>query len=162
MKITVFFSLIFLTIILITSCESSKGLLDPTYFFGKFHGITYTDDHGNIIKEDPDDWHYVTESFPPFPPTSFQFFPAYPNPIVVTIITFSYCLSEDSHIVINIESENGIVKNLVNDYKCTGNYSITYNLRDNNNQQLQPGVYRCILEVNGKKYYGDFWFKDEL
>lgn len=162
MKFIVLLFLVFLTNILITGCESSEGLLDPTYFFGKFHGITYTDEYGNILEIDPNDWHYNNGLNQPFPISTVNFLPACPNPInihthtTLRIVIFSTC-----HIKIYVESENGVVKNLVNDVFEVGNHSIVYNLTDNNNIDLPPGVYRCFLESEGKKYYGDIWIKEE-
>lgn len=162
MRIAFFFSLILLISILITSCDKAEGLLDPTYFFGKFHGITYTDNQGNIIKEDPNDWHYDKETNRPFFSTSIEFKPAYPNPISVdSYITLEFSIPEDNYAIIYIESEQGVVRYLTNNYFATGYHQFIYNLKDENGQSLQPGVYRCFMEAKGETYFGDIWIKEE-
>ena len=134
MKFVVLLFLVFLTNILITGCESSEGLLDPTYFFGKFHGITYTDEYGNILEIDPNDWHYNNGLNQPFPISTVNFLPAYPNPINFgSCTTLTFTNLSTCHVNIYVESENGIVKNLINDLFEVGYHSIVYNLRDNNN-----------------------------
>ena len=156
------FCLIFLLCFLITSCEKTEGLLDPTYFFGKFHGITFTDSQANIIKEDPNDWYYEEETENSYP-TSIQFKPAYPNPIFVgteTLLTFS--IIEASSVFIYIESDNGVVKIIFNGHVPIGNHQINFHSKDDNNNNLPSGVYRCFMETGGNIYYGDVWIKDDF
>ena len=65
----------------------------------------------------------------------------YPNPFNPET-TIAYSVKDAGAVSIEIYNAKGqLVKTLVNEHKATGNYSIVWNGRDNNNQAVSSGVY---------------------
>ena len=65
----------------------------------------------------------------------------YPNPFNPET-TISYSVKDAGAVSIEIYNAKGqLVRTLVNEHKATGNYSIVWNGRDNNNQAVSSGVY---------------------
>ncbi len=74
----------------------------------------------------------------------------YPNPFNPET-TISYSVKESSPVTIEIYNVKGqIVKTLVNENKASGNYSVVWNGRDNNQQAVSSGVY--FYKMNAGKY----------
>jgi hypothetical protein len=74
----------------------------------------------------------------------------YPNPFTnKTNITFE--INAESKVVLEIYSLNGQkIKQLVNNEMSAGKHSIQWNSRNENNTQVEPGVYVCRLQVGNE------------
>ena len=97
----------------------------------------------------------------PIVPSIFSFYPAYPNPVEIgNDIRLRFSLPQAGFVEILIKSENNlIIKTLVNRTCEAGSYIVSWNLTNDNNKKVQPGVYRCFLIFNEYDCYGDIWIK---
>jgi hypothetical protein len=77
----------------------------------------------------------------------------YPNPFSIhTNIKFE--ITAKSKVVLEIYSLNGQkIKQLANTEMSAGNYSIPWNARDENNSNVEPGVYVCRMLVGNKSEF---------
>ena len=74
----------------------------------------------------------------------------YPNPFN-PITTINYYLIENSKVEINIYNIKGQkVKQLINEHLSTGQHSVIWNGKDDNNKLVSSGVYLYKLNVNNK------------
>ena len=74
----------------------------------------------------------------------------YPNPFNPET-TITYSVKDAGPISIEIYNAKGqLVKTLVNEHKASGNYSIVWNGRDNNNQAVSSGIY--FYKMQAGKY----------
>lgn len=128
-----------------------------------FEGITQTDEYGQIIYDDLDDWQWddqtdlVDGGMKPVP---YRVYPAYPNPAIGSIgIRFQLPqLSDVELCIINIRGET--IRGLVRSRKEGGVYRVVWDLCDEEGCKISPGIYRCIFKVNGFESYGDIEVED--
>ena len=83
-------------------------------------------------------------------------YPAFPNPAITnTFILFD--LAEASLInMIIIDENNNLVKYLYENFTLdAGVHYTNWDLTDNDDQRVEPGLYRCIIEFNSKICMGD-------
>ncbi|MCK5051739.1 MAG: T9SS type A sorting domain-containing protein, partial [Candidatus Cloacimonetes bacterium] len=65
----------------------------------------------------------------------------YPNPFN-PVTTIAYSIRETGKVTLQVYNIKGqLVKTLVNDVRETGNYTVTWNSRDNSNKTVASGVY---------------------
>jgi len=148
--------LLILFIAFILNCDEAEGPFDPTYFTS-FSGITFTDEAGNLIKIDPDDWLFSSDI------GSYSFYPAYPNPISQSgLISLRYSIPTSSYIKIEIiDIQNFSVKLLVEQNSEAGLYMVIWDLTDFSNAKVAPGVYRCLFSLGEVTGHGDIWIKSK-
>jgi hypothetical protein len=73
----------------------------------------------------------------------------HPNP-ARTYSTISYSLRNEGAVSLSIYDVSGrLVRNLIGGYQKPDVYSIVWNGRDCNNRSVAPGVYFCMLNVDG-------------
>lgn len=155
-----FFLFLLNAFILILSCSNEKGFFDPTYWNKGFQGITFTDELGEIIREDPDDWKYRTdtEGFPKYA----AIYPAYPNPVSLGKgIYFQFQLPKRANVKLVIVNDNyNTLRVLCDGPHPAGFYSVMWDLKDDREWLMLKGVYRCLFFVNENQIsYGDIWIK---
>lgn len=144
----------------------------PTQTNNIFWGITRTNEIGEIISEDSDDWKHDTNWLyndiylsykdslsTPSPPDSlpdhlipinFQFKPAYPNPSS-TEFTMKIAFPTFSEVFVAvINQSNDIIKLLLLRHQVPGILFIQFNLMDDEGNSLSSGIYRCIYRFEDK------------
>lgn len=78
----------------------------------------------------------------------FTLHPAYPNPSN-PVTTLRYELPDYGPVKLTVYDINGhAVCELVNTAQHAGEYSVVWNGRDGQNQQVSSGIYICRLETN--------------
>ncbi|MCD4818808.1 MAG: T9SS type A sorting domain-containing protein [Candidatus Cloacimonetes bacterium] len=89
------------------------------------------------------------EEIPEFP-NIYSLSPNYPNPFnPETTIDFS--LKETDNVSLKVYNIKGqLVKTLVNEKKETGNHSIVWNGKDNNDRKVSSGVY--FYQINADEF----------
>ena len=114
-----------------------------------FSGITETDEEGNILSEDPDDWCYGGGH------DSYTLF-AYPNP-ASEIIMIAYYIPASGPVRIRIMVPGCIpVRTLLDTEVDAGTAGFAvWNFIDESGARVRPGIYRCWLEAGGLQCYGD-------
>ena len=130
----------------------SKRDINPRQKIHPFQGITETDEVGNIISVDPDDWCYAGE------PGVYAFLPAYPNP-TEGACTITFVLPEAADVSIMITKWVGdpirIVRRLVNGEYAAGTHTIVWDGRDDDGDWLGADVYRVLMTAGDFSCYGD-------
>jgi hypothetical protein len=80
-------------------------------------------------------------------PSDFSLKQNYPNPFNPAT-TIEYSLPKRGHVTIEIFNLLGQkVRTLMDEYKSTGNYTITWDGTDNSGNQLSTGIYFCRLHA---------------
>ena len=129
-----------------------KKDINPRQKIHPFQGITETDEVGNIISVDPDDWCYATE------PGVYAFLPAYPNP-TEGACTLTFVLPEAADVNIMITKWVGdpirIVRRLVNGEYAAGTHTVVWDGRDDDGDLLGADVYRVLMTAGDFTCYGD-------
>jgi len=75
-----------------------------------------------------------------------------PNP-AGSIINISYQLNSDQFVDLSITDLIGKkIKTLVESYQTIGEHIITWNALDNKGKNVLPGLYLCVLIVNGNSH----------
>lgn len=83
----------------------------------------------------------------PCPQTNLDIYPNPFNPIT----NISFNLTEDSKVVIEVFNVKGQkVSTLENSYLLKGNHTISWNSKNNNNNDLASGIYFCRFATNNK------------
>lgn len=74
----------------------------------------------------------------------------YPNPAKNNLI-IKYAVPEQGNVSLKIYNMMGqVVKLLVGEYKCSGKYNVSWNGRNELNQNVSSGNYLCRYTLNGK------------
>ena len=145
--------LLILLVFVSFSCKSDTfQLFDPTYFGEGFKGITFTNDDGEILKEDSLDWcsekNYLIGNY--------SFGPAYPNPIIQgDSFNLRFAIPKETFVkiyIINSNYEN--IQTVINSRKLAGIYSVRINT-----QKLIPSIYRVVFISGLFSCSGDIWIK---
>jgi len=77
----------------------------------------------------------------PNSPVSYFLFENYPNPFN-PVTTIKYAISQAANVSLKVYNIKGqLVKTLVNENKETGNHSVVWNGKDNNEKPVSSGVY---------------------
>ncbi len=162
MKITAHF--IILCFVTLISCSDEKGITDPTLFNHKYRGITFTDEYGNILQEDKNDWrlsHYLDPyNFIPtvvqdnnLLPQVFSISPLYPNPYYgFSVLRFSLPKTTEVEILLYDENDNFTII-IENQIQTAGTHMVFFN------NISKRGVYRCQYRFGEYIGYGDIWYK---
>lgn len=118
-----------------TSGLATGILADPGGWFGKIIVKIVNDAASTTISENP---VVPNESF---------LQQNYPNPFYPET-TIEYSVQQSSQVELNIYNNMGqLVKNLVNDYKTTGEYSVVWDCKDNLGQAMPSGNYLYQIRV---------------
>ena len=128
------------------------------HFGTTFKGITFTDAEGMIIKLDPDDWLFSTIDSKNYVLT------AYPNPVTMSQnIVIPFYVQQGNIVEIEIiNTQNILVKKLMQKYVDAIYYGeVVWNLTDNFNSKVLPGVYRCKFKLGDITGHGDIWVKPD-
>ena len=137
-----------LLILFIFHMNCGQGAMDPGSEY--FTGITRTDENGNILQDDPDDWQPRRNMIDPL-----SVGPAYPNPFNnITTINFNTGRRMNVRITVNA-TPSQVVKILVDQSFHTGMYQYQLDMTD-----YDPGMYRVYFtakdqEDNIYTSYGD-------
>jgi hypothetical protein len=79
--------------------------------------------------------------------------PAKPNPVTNGLSRISFSIAEPSKVTLKIYDASGrLVKTLVNEFKSSGVYSVTWNCRDDYNRKVAEGVYFYTLETPKQQF----------
>jgi hypothetical protein len=156
---------------------SQNSVFNPTLYKNCFHGITFTNENGEINGFiDPDDWQFyrgTSPYFPPIPPgytgTSSEpgnviypiasdIKPAYPNPTndaVAIEFAFGYAVNW-ALIIIN---EQFVIVDSLSGHSDAGVTKIVYSFRPDNANRLRGGFYRVIYRFGHYTGHGDIWIR---
>ena len=136
------------------SCDDTKNPVDSSK---SFTGISYTDENGIITKDDTNDWQpRITFPLPDLLSSE----PAYPNPTNNTI-TIIYGLAKQADVLIEIYREPGeVIKTLANEPLTAGKYTIIWDTKDNDGNDVSNGIFRVKIVAESNKVeiyetYGD-------
>ncbi|MEW6686019.1 MAG: FlgD immunoglobulin-like domain containing protein [Candidatus Edwardsbacteria bacterium] len=156
------------TLLLLVGC-SKRFLREPQVFWG----ITKTNEEGDIISADPDDWRSGNESsqnsqdkqqfpssYPIYPiPTIFKIGPAYPNPATGQV-RIECQLPASAKVCMFIVNEQGkIVRKMMVGKLAPGYYLQIWDIRDEEGNQVPPGIYRCYFQSKLFESHGDIEIK---
>ena len=132
---------------LVSGCKS--GPESPSE---KFSGITETDQDGNIISIDPEDWIDVE---------GLDVSPALPNPFSSNIlIPFTLTYSDSTRVIVRIHSSpTQRVKLLLDSILSPGEFTILWDGRDDQRTPVAPGIYRCFIKAGNSETFGDLQLK---
>ena len=145
-------------------CSNENTIFDPTLWSKTFKGITFTDENGNVLGGDLSDWCYQGDngsSNSGTVPMRFGFGPAYPNPVERAnsmTVTFPLAKSSFCHLYV-INGDLITVKTLITGILPAGLHSVRWNLDNNSEIKLLPGVYRMIFETDVFNCHGDIWIQ---
>jgi hypothetical protein len=120
-----------------------------------FDGILETDEVGAILGGDPDDWCLDPGGEPP---TQIAFGPAYPNPATgQAAISYALPTGEPAGAVSIkiVDGECGVVRTLVEGAQPAGMHTVVWDLRDENGDVVEPGLYRAIFTKSSFECHGD-------
>ena len=130
----------------------------------KFSGITETNEEGQILKIDSDDWRVIqrSKSASILPnillqliPTKINVLAGYPNP-TSDKITIGIEIPERTNLKIYIINEKNEQIRLLVDQVFDASYLLfVWDLKDSNEKKLEPGVYRCQIDAGHWYSYGD-------
>jgi len=137
----------------ISSCNYDEPqLFDPTYFGESIKGITFVDETGEILKEDPSDWCIGTNHLV----SNYSFGPAYPNPVTKgKSFTIRFSLPKSTFLEIYIiNTKFQITNTIVNSQLAAGIYSLNINT-----DEMVPNIYRLMFKSEGFSCSGDVWIK---
>ncbi len=113
-------------------------------------GIQCVSDDAFIFFVDDVGVFVVSTDDPIAPVVATELHSNYPNPFNPET-TITYSVKDASPVSIEIYNAKGqLVKTLVNEHKASGNYSIVWSGRDNNNQAVSSGVY--FYKMQAGKY----------
>ncbi len=83
-------------------------------------------------------------------PAEYQLYPAYPNPSNPSS-TIGFSLPENTHVMITIFNIQGrLVRNLVEDYKEAGKYSVVWDGKNETGSSVSSGLYIYVLRTMNK------------
>ena len=130
-----------------SGCENSPSA--PSGVECWFSGITETDEDGNILSEDPDDWCYGGGG------DSYALF-AYPNP-ASEVVRIAYSVRVSGLVTIRIMAPGCLPVRTLLHTELEGWVSghVVWNFIDESGARVRPGIYRCWLESGGLQCYGD-------
>jgi len=78
---------------------------------------------------------------------------SYPNPMTSGLIRISFTISEPTNAVLRIYDAAGkLVKTLVNEFKSSGIYIVTWNGKDDYNRRVGEGIYFYAFETPKQKF----------
>jgi hypothetical protein len=143
-------ALLILTLAVSVGCGEDDSGVGPDDC--DFSGITVTNETGEILESDADDW-CQTSCVPV--PSAHGLLPASPNPFgIQTSIT--YCLPVKKHVRIALVSTGcDTVKTLVDDVKQAGVYDLIWDGTDREGIRVAGGIYRCVMLADGFECHGD-------
>lgn len=155
---------VFIWLFFIIGC-GKDNLVEPFLW----SGITITDEYGNTISVDPDDWQNSRRNLansntnrPPPPP---QPLPAdavslvYPNP-TSTKVNIRYQFRSYSFVrMIFVDGHGRTVKILIDERQSPGYYKVVWNLTDDSGKRVKKGIYRYFFRAGGFQDYGDIEVK---
>jgi len=135
---------------------------------GSYSGITTTNEIGQVIEEDENDWLQCTEpKADPIPEATFSVAPAYPNPAYYSAI-IEFSLPKKGPMKISIwEKDKAMLKGLSGDQPKSeiamlvdavvdaGPGFVVWDGNDAGSNRVGPGIYRCQLSFDGCDTYGD-------
>jgi hypothetical protein len=144
-----------------------------------FHGITPTNALGDVVgHEDPHDWGCLgdrgphrggpghraigLEDVPVPPPSNLCLFPAAPNPVAFAT-QLGFALPADDHLKLVVygqslrhgRPEAFVVRTLMDASLHTGQYTVIWDLKDDQGARVAPGIYRVVLTATGGTLCGD-------
>jgi len=111
-----------------------------------FDGITETDQNGNIIHVDEDDWHDID---------ILSLIPAYPNPIVANstdsippVCNISFFLQKQAEVKIVVTDDpEHVLTILAHDRFAAGHYLFSWPLTNNHGELFNNGIYRVYFTL---------------
>lgn len=128
-----------------------------------YSGITSTNDKGEILSVDPDDWGCSEQIVQPdttidtitgiLLPTAFCFGPAYPNP-ANTVVIFPITIPTPSLVRLWVSDGRGFSVELMLTSLVKGEFVYEWNLKD-----INPGIYRAHLDAGSLQRHGDVLIK---
>lgn len=157
MKIVRLFILLVVAVVFGSACKDNSVSYEKDLAFS---GITETDTEGNLIVADLDDWKAIAlkdslaKIFPPFPNPTFNI----PMKLLFSLPHSSGYKFLTSVSIINTKQDT--IKFLVNQILSSGQYQVTWDLTDKAGVKLQPGIYRCFIQVESSITYGDVEVKN--
>ena len=81
-------------------------------------------------------------------PTDYLLNPNYPNPFNPTT-NINFSLPQMSIVTLNIYNIRGqLVKTLINENKLAGDYTVSWNGRNDSNEPMPSGIYFCRIQTN--------------
>lgn len=102
-----------------------------------YSGITTTDQNGNVLYNDPDDWQDTS---------LLDVYPAYPNPaarqIVLTLTT-----TDDADVSIVVRTPSSVVRTIGLNTRAGITYSIVWDQRNDEGVQMPDGIYRVVFSA---------------
>ncbi|MCH9031077.1 MAG: leucine-rich repeat domain-containing protein [candidate division Zixibacteria bacterium] len=124
-----------------------------------FTGITKTNEIGDVLDSiDPRDW-CVSEF------DTFLFAPAFPNP-ATSSVTLQFGTREQGHVAVRIYKYfNGaakVIRTLYEDSVGLIGGVVTWDLTDNTETRVPPGIYRAVFETEFECCYGDIEVRDTV
>ena len=158
-----------LLVLLIVGCEEENPELE------NFNGITEINIEGNIISEDNNDWcgefiySYSTDCPTAIEtveflgnnislPTEYSLLPAYPNPFD-SLVAIYYGLPESAVVTLKIiDSAGNTVRMLGNAHQAAGNYCISWDGRNDNDEIVNGDLYRVFIYAKHFSCSGDIQF----
>tara|TARA_B100000315_G_C14303798_1_gene463079 strand:+ start:85 stop:603 length:519 start_codon:yes stop_codon:yes gene_type:complete len=89
-------------------------------------------------------------------PNDYAIEPPYPNPFVTSInLTFSLPTESESKILI-INSNNSVIKTILNESTLSaGYYSVIWDAKDEEGNQVEDGYYRVIVDFGYKECFAN-------
>jgi len=119
-------------------------------------GILQTDESGQSLGGDTSDW-CLNPSVPGSIPTAPYLDPAFPNPATsaVTIYFGTNVAQAIDYLVIVDEHCRTIQTLLSGQVFSAGNYPVFWDCTNENNERVEPGLYRAIIKMGSFTCYGD-------
>lgn len=128
---------------------------------GTFSGIMRTDESGNVLGGDLNDWCfgivYAAAKIPEPPvPTEFALYAAYPNPCNGSVsIVFDMPIAAEANLVVKSSKFTVVTHLYTNEPLDAGTYTVVWDLTNDNQEKLADGIYRVYLSVADFECYGD-------
>lgn len=133
-----------------------------------FAGHTQTNEVGDVLAEDPDDWASCAGAGLDMPgPIPAGLRPAYPNP-TNALITIPFTVPAPQHVQVAIYgagTNSGavggaaqvevLVRTLVDGQLVAGLHQVSWNGTDSDGEPVPPGLYRCRMTIFDCTTHGD-------
>ncbi len=126
-----------------------------------FSGITETDMHGFLSGAiDSTDWDLPDSSGNGGIPTSYGFYPAFPNPANERVaLKFQLPVQSLTSIVI-LATVDDTIRHLVQEYMESGTHWIAWDLLDADSIRVPQAIYRAVLQAGDYQSHGDILVLD--
>lgn len=157
----VLFTLLFSLVFLFLSCEKNPAVSKINENDKLFQGITETNLEGDIISVDENDWGKSDTINADYFVPCYEIFPPYPNPTYNIPVILYFTLPLESNVDLLIINEDfDTLKTLINKSCNAGYYKVLWQLNDDNENRLSPGIYRCVFKANDFIKGGNILIKD--